>query len=256
MRRDDALVHRLELGPGRFDSGTRRQPTEDFGHAVLAAGDHRGRQVVRAGDDVRNHLGFRRVGDRRLQNADDRGRARAETDGPADHRRIALERRHPEAVREHDGSSRVRAIIAGVDEASQYRTQSHHIEIRAADDAGPDLVRLAQSDHRERDHGEIANSRDRFEPGAELLNLRHRKRGVLDPDSRCALADVDEAVLVAVDERPQQHAADDAEDRRIRADAERERQDDGQREPFGAQKRTQSEFEIGKKGHRDLRVCL
>ena len=49
-----------------------------------------------------------------------------------------------------------------------------------------------------------------------------------------ALPDVDQPVLVAVDERPQQHAADDAEDGGVGADAERQRQDDGEGEALGA----------------------
>ena len=39
-----------------------------------------------------------------------------------------------------------------------------------------------------------------------------------------ALTDVDQPLLVAVDQRPQQHAADDAEDRGVGADAQRQRQ--------------------------------
>ena len=42
-----------------------------------------------------------------------------------------------------------------------------------------------------------------------------------------ALADVDEPVFVAIDERPQEDAADDAEDGGVGADAERQRDDDG-----------------------------
>ena len=56
-----------------------------------------------------------------------------------------------------------------------------------------------------------------------------------------ALADVDQAIFVAIDERPQQHAADDAEDRGVGADAERERHDDGGGQALGAQQRAQGE---------------
>ena len=58
---------------------------------------------------------------------------------------------------------------------------------------------------------------------SEILDLGHGERRVLGADSRRALADVNQAILVAIDQRPQQHAADDAEDRRVGADAERER---------------------------------
>ena len=49
-----------------------------------------------------------------------------------------------------------------------------------------------------------------------------------------ALADVDQAILIAIDERPEQHLADDAEDRGVGADAERERDGDGGGEALGA----------------------
>ncbi len=62
---------------------------------------------------------------------------------------------------------------------------------------------------------------------------------VLHADALRALPDVDEPVCVAIDERPQQHAPDDAENRRIRADAEGQREDDGERKASGADERAQ-----------------
>ena len=49
-----------------------------------------------------------------------------------------------------------------------------------------------------------------------------------------ALPDVDQPILVIVDERAQQHAPHDAEDGGVGADAERQRQDDGDRQSFDA----------------------
>ena len=54
-----------------------------------------------------------------------------------------------------------------------------------------------------------------------------------------ALTDVDQPILVAVDERPQQHAADDAEDRGVGADAKGERDDDGDGESLDPGQRAQ-----------------
>src|SRR5262249_21472392 len=45
-------------------------------------------------------------------------------------------------------------------------------------------------------------------------------------DARRALTDVDQAIFVAIDEGTQKHSPDNAEDRRVRTDAERERDDD------------------------------
>ena len=46
-------------------------------------------------------------------------------------------------------------------------------------------------------------------------------------DAGRALADVDQAILVAVGQRLEEHAANHAEDRGVRPDAERQGQDDG-----------------------------
>jgi hypothetical protein len=67
---------------------------------------------------------------------------------------------------------------------------------------------------------------------------------ILGPDARRALTDVDQAILVAVDQGPEEHAADDAEDRGVGADAERERHDDGGGQALGAQKRTRGEPDV------------
>ena len=74
--------------------------------------------------------------------------------------------------------------------------------------------------------------------------------GVLGADARRALADVDEPVLVAVDERPQQHAADDAEDGGVGADAERQREDDGDGQALDPGERPEGEPEIGEEAHK------
>ena len=68
-----------------------------------------------------------------------------------------------------------------------------------------------------------------------------------------ALPDVDQALLVVVDERLEQHAADHAEDRRVGADAERERQDDGDGQAAGPEQRAKRVAKIGQQSH-DLSI--
>ena len=46
-------------------------------------------------------------------------------------------------------------------------------------------------------------------------------------------------------QRTKQHAADDAEDRRVRADAETEREDDGEREAASARQASDGVAEVG-----------
>ena len=115
-------------------------------------------------------------------------------------------------------------------QAAEHRAQAHDVEERAVDDAGLDHSRLAaEADHREIDGGELAERAMVRDARSEVVDLRNRERRVLARRDRARSADVDEAIFVAVDERPKQHAAHDAEDRGVGADAERERHDDGQR---------------------------
>ena len=173
----------------------------------------------------------------------------SEPDRLADDRRIALERRRPEAVRQHRRARRLRPVVAGVEQAAEHRPQAHDLEVRAADDAGADHARLAEADHREADGGEVAEGGQRLDARAQVVDLRDRERGVLGADARRALADVDQPILVAVDERPQQHAADDAEDGGVGADAERQRQDDGDGRPLTREQGSQRKPEVGEQAH-------
>ena len=65
--------------------------------------------------------------------------------------------------------------------------------------------------------------------GADVRNLRNRERGVVHLQTRRALLDVNQAILIAIHQRAQQHASQNAENGRVRANAERQRQ--GYRHP-------------------------
>ena len=58
-----------KFGPGRFESDTWTESSKEFSHAVYASGDHGGRQMMRAGDDVGYEFCFRRIGNRWLKYA-------------------------------------------------------------------------------------------------------------------------------------------------------------------------------------------
>ena len=88
------------------------------------------------------------------------------------------------------------------------------------------------------------------------LQLGNREMDVLDADALGALPDVDEPVLIAVDQRLQQHAADDAEDGGVGADAKRERQDDRECQALDPHQRPPRESQIGKEIHRHTRPPL
>src|SRR5207253_2901670 len=104
----------------------------------------------------------------------------------------------------------------------------------STDDSGTDFARLAEADHGETDDREVAEFTYGLHAGADVHELRHGEGGVVDADALGALANVDDAVFIAIVERAKQYAANDAEDGGVGADAERERNDDGGGEAFTA----------------------
>ena len=82
----------------------------------------------------------------------------------------------------------------------------------------------------------MVNSMVEKSPRLQVAQLGDREMSVLQADALGGLVDVDQAVLVAVDERPEQHAPDDAEDGGVGADAEGQREDDGEGESLGSGK--------------------
>ena len=88
-----------------------------------AVGIHRRPEMVRARHHVRDELGLLRIGHGWFEDADDRRGAWTETDRLANHRRVALEHRRPEPVREHHRARRRGAIIGGVQQAAEHRDE-------------------------------------------------------------------------------------------------------------------------------------
>ena len=84
---------------------------------------------MRAGHDIGDDLGFRRIRQRRLEHAHDRSRARPEPDGFADHRGIAFKRRRPEAMSQDRRAGGVRPIVARSEQTAEHRMQPHDLEI-------------------------------------------------------------------------------------------------------------------------------
>ena len=110
--------------------------------------------------------------------------------------------------------------------------EAHDFEEVAADHAGLNHARLTQAEHGEFSGREIAECAQSFNTGAQILDIGHGERGVFVAGARGALADVDQPVLIAVDKGFEKHAAHQGEDGGISADAERQRQDDGDRQPL------------------------
>ena len=103
---DHRRVGRGQLGARVLDRCLRRQPAEELGHPVHALDVHRRAHVVRAGHHVGDDLGVGGVRHRRLEDADDRRRSRAEAHRPANHAGVAVEEAGPEAMRQDHGAGR------------------------------------------------------------------------------------------------------------------------------------------------------
>ena len=79
--------------------------------------------------------------------------------------------------------------------------QTHHVEIRSANHTSADFARLTEAYHGESDGGKVSEGGERFDTRTQILDFRHRERHVIRADPWRALADIDEAALVAIDER-------------------------------------------------------
>jgi len=115
------------------------------------------------------------------------------------------------------------------EQAAKNRAQSHHFKIIAIHHTSADLARLTQPDDGEVEGRKRAEFLDALQPAAYVIDFRDGEIGIVRADSRSTLAHVEQAIFVAIGQRPQQHATNYAEDRRVRADAQS--QSDGYGEP-------------------------
>jgi hypothetical protein len=190
------------------------------------AGDHGGGEVVRAGHDVGDDFGVLGIWDGGFEDADDGSGPIAKdtaikANSFADDGRIFLKSGRPETIRENDDAGSVGAVVLRSDETTEDRLKAHDVEVGAADDASLNFARLTQADHGEPDGREIAERAQGSNAGAQILDFGHGERCVDVADARGALADVDQPVLVAINERFEEHAAHQREDGGVGADAER-----------------------------------
>src|SRR3954467_8987859 len=91
---------------------------------------------------------------------------------------------------------------------------------------------FAEPNQREPNRRELTESRDRPGAGAKILHFGHREVRILRVNPAGTLADVNEPILFTVGERPQEDAAHHTENRGVRADTERQRDDDREGESF------------------------
>src|SRR6202020_105385 len=141
--------------------------------------------------------------------ADDRGSAIADTAEPhglADHVRIFAVSSGPETIGQHDHARRVGACVLRPYQTPEHRTQPHHVKIISADHAALHHARLAETNHGKRNLREVPEFVQGVNAVLEILNFRYGKCGVVLSAGGGALANVDEAVFVAVHQRLPQNA--------------------------------------------------
>src|SRR5882762_4737643 len=245
-------IHGTKFGAGLIESDTGSEAAEEFRHAMDAPVLHGRGQMMGAGNNVGNDFGIRGVGDRGFEDADDRGRSIAETaakaKGLTDDRGIALESGRPETIGQDDDAIGFRAVILRADETAEDGMEADHLKIGAVNDAGANFPGLAEADHGETDGGELAKRTERFDAYAQILNFRHGEGDFPWADAGSALADVNEALLVAINERPKEHAAHQAEDSGVGADAQRQREHHGGCQSFAARQRPHSKSQVFHEG--------
>ena len=137
----------------------------------------------------------------------------------------------------------------GGNQPAENGAQAHHLEIGTADHAADHTARLTEADHRERYAGKFAVFGHRVHAAFEVAQFGDREGRVFLAQSGGALANVHQAILTAIDQRLEQHAAHQREDGRVRADAQRQRQDDNRGEAFGAAERMECDSQITQKRH-------
>src|ERR1700686_4432399 len=219
---DHCAVGGSKFDPGLIKSDAWSEAAEEFGHAVDTAGNHGSGEMVRAGDNVGHDFSIRGIWDRGFEDADDSGRSiaeAAEANGFTDDGRIALENGGPETIGQNDDAGGFRTVVLRSDETAEDGVKAHHVKIGAVNDAGANFPGLAEADHGETDGGELAEGAECFDACAQVMNFRHGEWNAPGADTRRALLDENEALLVAVDERPKEHATNQAEDGGVGADA-------------------------------------
>src|SRR5262249_15413477 len=109
-------------------------------------------------------------------------------------------------------------------------------------------MRVAASEHVERPVAEFDDLIDRLRLRSIIRHLGEREVRILDARGRLRLAEMHDAIGFRVRQRPQEDAVDHAEDRGVGADAQTERQDEGERVPGHLENGAQGEADVGQHG--------
>jgi hypothetical protein len=150
----------------------------------------------------------------------------------------------PVRLREHERRRGSGAVVPLVEQPAGDGTDPHYAEVVAGDDARLHSLRFFLAVQRRINLGELGEPLERGRSVTVVDDLGHRKPDVVQPDRFSRLPEEDQAVAIAVGQGAQQCATDHAEDGRVRADAERERQNDGNGETGDPRQTPDGEAEV------------
>src|SRR5581483_9817506 len=164
-----------------------------------------------------------------------------QADRATDNRRIIVKLRVPELVIEHDVRSAVWTMLIGrVEESPEMRIRTHSVEKVTADDVDPgggDIVSSIESDFIDAEGSQILKAAVTV---AQVKIVRIR----LGHGMFVFVFNPVEGLRVRQIRRTKNHSVQYAENNRVGADGQSQRQDRDDREPRGFPQQTQTETDI------------
>jgi hypothetical protein len=156
--------------------------------------------------------------------ADDRLRPHVQLDRATDDGRVAAETALPNLVAQNHGRRFWIRAFGGRKDAADHRRHAEHGKIRRRDELRNELDGIAevgQVGPRFRERGEIIEDRGAFSPPNEIRGTNHiRSTG----EPRIGFPYGDDSIRIVIREPLEEHRVHNRENRRVRADAERERE--------------------------------
>ena len=222
VRRLQILGERRHLGLRALERDAGLEPRREIQVLVRVAAGERRRlererheQIGLAGEEAREAL---------RHHADDLIRLAIQLDRLSDRARLAGKEPRPHAVAQHDDVLLARVVVVAAERAAEHRRHAEHVKPVAGDAHARYALGVAGAGEV---RAELRLDGDRLE-ALRLVAVvaeaarRHRRLHVVE--RRIEVLDRHQPRGYAVRQRPEQHGVDDAEDRRVRANAERERE--------------------------------
>jgi hypothetical protein len=233
-----------ELGPGAVDADTRSHSRDDGETARAPVRLNRGRRDERTRRRRHVDVVLRRILRYLREYTDHRVNPVVHLERLADDGRVAAERRAPESVAQDEDRRCACLVFPRTERAPEDRLHAEDVEEVRRDHTRlhPSRLVLAEQDERHRVVvGDSCEARC-LRPVVDDLGVREPR--VRDFGQCQRLSEIEQLLAPLVRQRSKEHAVDDAEDRRVRANAQSERDDRGDGESRTLAKRANREPQI------------